>query len=95
MRTAPIVKIEIACQRLPDVGDCLVAVQVNLFILDRFPEPLNEDVVPPTTLAIHAVAECQKRGGIAAIVDAEHAFDRFYAEALGVDVNNLLNNRRD
>lgn len=43
-----------------------------------------------TTLAIHAIAECQKKGGIAAIVDAEHAFDRFYAEALGVDVNNLL-----
>lgn len=43
-----------------------------------------------TTLAIHAIAECQKRGGIAAIIDAEHAFDRFYAEKLGVDVDNLL-----
>ena len=42
-----------------------------------------------TTLAIHAIAEAQKMGGIAAIIDAEHAFDRFYAEALGVDVNNL------
>ena len=42
-----------------------------------------------TTLAIHAIAEAQKAGGIAAIIDAEHAFDRFYAEALGVDVNNL------
>ena len=42
-----------------------------------------------TTLAIHAIAEVQKLGGIAAIIDAEHAFDRFYAEALGVDVNNL------
>ncbi|MCC6281511.1 MAG: recombinase RecA [Saprospiraceae bacterium] len=48
-----------------------------------------------TTLAIHAVAECQKRGGIAAIIDAEHAFDRFYAEALGVDVNNLLISQPD
>ncbi len=48
-----------------------------------------------TTLAIHAVAECQKKGGIAAIVDAEHAFDRFYAEALGVDVNNLLISQPD
>lgn len=37
-----------------------------------------------TTLAIHAIAEAQKRGGIAAIIDAEHAFDRFYAEKLGV-----------
>ena len=43
-----------------------------------------------TTLAIHAMAEVQKQGGIAAIIDAEHAFDRFYAEKLGVDTNNLL-----
>ena len=43
-----------------------------------------------TTLAIHAIAEVQKQGGIAAIVDAEHAFDRFYAERLGVDIANLL-----
>ena len=42
-----------------------------------------------TTLAILAIAEAQKQGGIAAIIDAEHAFDRFYAEKLGVDVNNL------
>ena len=42
-----------------------------------------------TTRSIHAIAEAQKLGGIAAIIDAEHAFDRFYAEKLGVDVNNL------
>ena len=42
-----------------------------------------------TTLAIHVIAEAQKKGGICAIIDAEHAFDRFYAEKLGVDVNNL------
>ncbi|MBQ9163815.1 MAG: recombinase RecA [Bacteroidaceae bacterium] len=42
-----------------------------------------------TTLAIHAIAEAQKRGGIAAFIDAEHAFDRFYAQKLGVDMNNL------
>ena len=42
-----------------------------------------------TTLAIHAIAECQKAGGIAAFIDAEHAFDRFYAEKLGVDIDNL------
>ena len=42
-----------------------------------------------TTLAIHAIAEAQKAGGIAAIIDAEHAFDRFYAAGLGVDVDNL------
>ena len=48
-----------------------------------------------TTLAIHAIAEAQKRGGIAAIIDAEHAFDRFYAEKLGVDVNELLLSQPD
>ncbi|MDX9751170.1 MAG: ATPase domain-containing protein, partial [Flavobacteriales bacterium] len=48
-----------------------------------------------TTLAIHAIAQCQKQGGIAAIVDAEHAFDRFYAEALGVDTENLLISQPD
>lgn len=48
-----------------------------------------------TTLAIHAIAEAQKLGGIAAIIDAEHAFDRFYAEKLGVDVDNLLISQPD
>ncbi len=48
-----------------------------------------------TTLAIHAIAEAQKQGGIAAIIDAEHAFDRFYAEQLGVDVNNLYISQPD
>lgn len=48
-----------------------------------------------TTLAIHAIAQAQKRGGIAAIIDAEHAFDRFYAEKLGVDVNELLMSQPD
>lgn len=43
-----------------------------------------------TTLTLHVIAECQKQGGQAAFVDAEHAFDRFYAAKLGVDVNNLL-----
>ena len=48
-----------------------------------------------TTLAIHAIAECQKAGGIAAFIDAEHAFDRFYAEHLGVDVDNLYISQPD
>ena len=48
-----------------------------------------------TTLAIHAIAQAQKNGGIAAIIDAEHAFDRFYAEKLGVDVSNLLISQPD
>ena len=48
-----------------------------------------------TTLAIHAIAEVQKKGGIAAFVDAEHAFDKTYAQALGVDVDNLLISQPD
>ncbi len=48
-----------------------------------------------TTLAIHAIAEAQAEGGIAAFIDAEHAFDRFYAEALGVDIENLLISQPD
>jgi recombination protein RecA len=48
-----------------------------------------------TTLAIHAIAEAQKVGGVAAFIDAEHAFDRFYAEKLGVDVNNLYISQPD
>ena len=48
-----------------------------------------------TTLAIHAIAECQKAGGVAAFIDAEHAFDRFYAEKLGVDIDNLLISQPD
>ncbi|MFN9520343.1 MAG: recombinase RecA, partial [Bacteroidota bacterium] len=48
-----------------------------------------------TTLSMHAIAECQKRGGIAAFVDAEHAFDKTYAEKLGIDVDNLLISQPD
>ena len=48
-----------------------------------------------TTLAIHAIAEAQKRGGIAAFIDAEHAFDRFYAKELGVDIDNLYISQPD
>jgi recombination protein RecA len=48
-----------------------------------------------TTLSLHAIAECQKKGGIAAFVDAEHAFDRSYAEKLGIDVDNLIISQPD
>ena len=48
-----------------------------------------------TTLTLHAIAECQKNGGIAAFIDAEHAFDRFYAEKLGVDIENLIISQPD
>ncbi|MBQ1225224.1 MAG: recombinase RecA, partial [Alistipes sp.] len=48
-----------------------------------------------TTLAIHAIAEAQKQGGVAAFIDAEHAFDSYYAQKLGVDVENLLISQPD
>ncbi|SHF67578.1 recombination protein RecA [Salegentibacter echinorum] len=48
-----------------------------------------------TTLTLHAIAEAQKKGGIAAFIDAEHAFDRFYAEKLGVDIENLIISQPD
>ena len=48
-----------------------------------------------TTLTLHAIAECQKKGGIAAFIDAEHAFDRFYAEKLGVDLSELIISQPD
>jgi len=48
-----------------------------------------------TTLTLHAIAECQKQGGICAFIDAEHAFDKYYAESLGVDTENLLISQPD
>lgn len=54
MRASAIVEIEIAGQRLPYLGNGVVAVQVNLLVLDRFPETLDEDVVSSAPLAIHA-----------------------------------------
>ena len=65
------------------------ALGVGGFPKGRIIEIYGPESSGKTTLAIHAIAECQKQGGIAAFIDAEHAFDRFYAEKLGVDVNNL------
>ena len=48
-----------------------------------------------TTLTLHAIAECQRKGGIAAFIDAEHAFDRFYAEKLGVNTDELIVSQPD
>ncbi|MDE5684988.1 MAG: recombinase RecA [Paramuribaculum sp.] len=66
------------------------ALGVGGFPRGRIIEIYGPESSGKTTLAIHAIAEAQKAGGIAAMIDAEHAFDRFYAEKLGVDVNNLL-----
>lgn len=66
-----------------------VALGVGGYPRGRVIEIYGPESSGKTTLAIHAIAEAQKAGGIAAIIDAEHAFDRFYAEKLGVDVENL------
>ena len=67
-----------------------IALGINGLPKGRVVEIYGPESSGKTTLAIHAIAECQKQGGIAAFIDAEHAFDRFYAEALGVNVNELL-----
>ena len=67
-----------------------VALGVGGYPRGRIVEIYGPESSGKTTLAIHAMAEVQKQGGIAAIIDAEHAFDRFYAEKLGVDTDNLL-----
>ncbi len=72
-----------------------IALGINGFPRGRVIEIFGPESSGKTTLAIHAIAECQKKGGIAAFIDAEHAFDRFYAEKLGVDTENLLISQPD
>ena len=72
-----------------------IALGIGGFPRGRIVEIYGPESSGKTTLAIHAIAECQKKGGIAAIVDAEHAFDKTYAEALGVDTENLLISQPD
>lgn len=72
-----------------------LALGVGGFAKGRIIEIYGPESSGKTTLAIHAIAEAQKKGGIAAIIDAEHAFDRFYAESLGVDTENLLISQPD
>ena len=71
------------------------ALGVGGFPKGRIIEIYGPESSGKTTVAIHAIAEAQKQGGIAAFIDAEHAFDRFYAEKLGVDVENLLISQPD
>ena len=72
-----------------------VALGVGGYPRGRIIEIYGPESSGKTTLAIHAIAEAQKAGGIAAFIDAEHAFDRFYAAKLGVDVDNLLISQPD
>jgi recombination protein RecA len=72
-----------------------MALGVGGFPKGRIIEIYGPESSGKTTLAIHAIAEAQKKGGIAAIIDAEHAFDRFYAGKLGVDIENLFISQPD
>jgi len=72
-----------------------VALGVGGYPKGRIIEIYGPESSGKTTLAIHAIAEAQKNGGTAAFFDAEHAFDRFYAEKLGVDISNLLISQPD
>lgn len=88
-----------AIMDVPSISTGSVSVNMALGV-GGFPKGRVIEIYGPessgkTTLAIHAIAEAQKTGGIAAIIDAEHAFDRSYAEKLGVDVENLLISQPD
>jgi len=72
-----------------------VALGVGGYPRGRVIEIYGPESSGKTTLAIHAIAEAQKNGGIAAFIDAEHAFDRFYAQKLGVDIENLYISQPD
>lgn len=72
-----------------------IALGVGGYPRGRVVEIYGPESSGKTTLAIHAIAQVQKQGGIAAFIDAEHAFDRFYAEKLGVDIANLLISQPD
>jgi recombination protein RecA len=88
-----------AIENIPSISSGSIALDaalgVNGYPKGRIIEIFGPESSGKTTLAIHAMAEAQKAGGIAAIIDAEHAFDRFYAEMLGVDTNNLLISQPD
>ena len=72
-----------------------VALGVGGYPKGRVVEIYGQESSGKTTLTLHAIAEAQKKGGIAAFIDAEHAFDRYYAEDLGVDVENLIISQPD
>lgn len=72
-----------------------IALGVGGYPRGRVIETYGPESSGKTTLTLHAIAEAQKTGGIAAFIDAEHAFDRFYAEKLGVDIDNLIISQPD
>lgn len=89
---SPIVKVE----SIPTGSIGLdIALGIGGFPKGRVVEIYGPESSGKTTLAIHVIAEAQKKGGVAAFIDAEHAFDKYYAQQLGVDVDNLLISQPD
>ncbi len=90
---------DVVVENIPSVSTGSIGLDVALGIgglpRGRVIEIYGPESSGKTTLAIHAIAEAQKTGGIAAFIDAEHAFDRFYAEKLGVDTQNLFVSQPD
>ncbi len=88
-----------AVERVPAISTGSIGLDAALGIgglpKGRVVEIYGPEASGKTTLAIHAIAEAQKKGGIAAFIDAEHAFDRYYARSLGVDIENLLVSQPD
>lgn len=92
MSDAPVVDVDVISSGSLGLD---VALGVGGYPRGRVVEVYGPESSGKTTLTLHAIAEAQKAGGIAAFIDAEHAFDRFYAENLGIDIDNLIISQPD
>ncbi len=92
MGDAPVLDVEVIPTGSLGVD---LALGVGGYPRGRIIEIFGPESSGKTTLTLHAIAECQKQGGMAAFIDAEHAFDRFYAEKLGIDIENLIISQPD
>lgn len=92
MSDAPVVDVDVISSGSLGLD---VALGVGGYPRGRVVEIYGPESSGKTTLTLHAIAEAQKAGGIAAFIDAEHAFDRFYAENLGIDIDNLIISQPD
>ena len=92
MSDAPVVDVDVIPSGSLGID---VALGVGGYPRGRVVEIYGPESSGKTTLTLHAIAEAQKAGGIAAFIDAEHAFDRFYAENLGIDIDNLIISQPD
>ncbi len=92
MSDAPVIDVDVISSGSLGLD---LALGVGGYPKGRFVEIYGPESSGKTTLTLHAIAETQKAGGIAAFIDAEHAFDRFYAQNLGVDIDNLIISQPD